>query len=306
MVNKRFTNQRYNHNQINLHKRLKNMNKLIQISAITATMMITSLVASDVLATVDGKNITKQDAQSFVKATAPQTSFEQLPANQQKMVTERLVERVLFLKASKKDSIEKSAEFKDNLEKLKDELLVSLWMKKQMENSIVSDSEAKDFYTSNPDKFKIPATVHARHILVPDEKTAKEVIEKLKSLKGDKLKEKFIELAKAESKGPTSTKGGDLGSFAKGQMVPEFDEAVFKLKKGEITLAPVKTQFGFHVIYLEDTQDSSVIAYKDVKDKIIQSLKQKEFQDKLKEVAKELKAKAKITYTKTAKIEEKK
>jgi len=282
------------------------MKKLIQISAITATIMISGLVASDVLATVDGKNITKVDAESFVKATAPQASFEQLPANQQKMVTERLVERVLFLKASKTDGIEKSAEFKENLEKLKGELLISLWMKKQMENALVSDSEAKDFYTKNPDKFKIPATVHARHILVPDEKTAKNIIEKLKSLKGDELKNKFIELAKAESKGPTSTKGGDLGSFAKGQMVPEFDEAVFKLKKGEITLTPVKTQFGFHVIYLEDTKDSSVIAYKDVKDKIVQSLKQKQFQDKLKEVAKELKSKAKITYTETPKVEEKK
>ncbi|MBL0721758.1 MAG: peptidylprolyl isomerase [Sulfurovum sp.] len=281
------------------------MKKLIQISAITATVMITSLVASDVLAVVDGKNITKQDAQSFVKATAPQASFKQLPANQQQMVTERLVERVLFLKASKKDEIEKSAEFEENLKKLQDELLVSLWMKKQMENAIVSDSESKDFYTKNPDKFKVPATVRARHILVPDEKTAKEVIEKLKSLKGDKLKDKFIELAKAESKGPTSTKGGDLGSFAKGQMVPEFDEAVFKLKKGEITLVPVKTQFGFHVIYLEDTQASSIVAYKDVKDKIVQSLKQKQFQEKLTEVAKELKSKAKITYTAVPKVEEK-
>jgi parvulin-like peptidyl-prolyl isomerase len=273
------------------------MKKLIQVSAITATMMISGLMASDILATVDGKNITKADAQSFVKATAPQASFEQLPANQQKMVAERLVERVLFLKASKKDAIDKTPEFKDNLEKLKDELLVSLWMKKQMENAVVSDSEAKDFYTANPEKFQIPATVHARHILVPDEKTAKEIIEKIKPLKGDKLKDKFIELAKAESKGPTSTKGGDLGSFAKGQMVPEFDKAVFALKKGEITLVPIKTQFGFHVIYLESTEDASTIAFDEVKDKIVQALKQKQFQAKLSEVAKELKDNAKITYT---------
>ena len=233
----------------------------------------------------------------LTKATAPQASFSQLPQNQQKMVAERLVERILFLKASKKDAIDKTPEFKDNLEKLKDELLVSLWMKKQMENAVVSDSEAKDFYTANPEKFQIPATVHARHILVPDEKTAKEIIEKIKPLKGDKLKDKFIELAKAESKGPTSTKGGDLGSFAKGQMVPEFDKAVFALKKGEITLVPIKTQFGFHVIYLESTEDASTIAFDEVKDKIVQALKQKQFQAKLSEVAKELKDNAKITYT---------
>jgi len=282
------------------------MKKLIRVSAITATMIISGLMASDVIATVDGKNITKQDAQSFVKATAPQASFEKLPPKQQRMVAERLVERVLFLKASKKDAIEKTPEFKENLEKLKDELLVSLWMKKQMENAVVSNSEAKEFYSANPDKFKIPATVHARHILVPDEKTAKEIIEKLKALKGDDLKDKFIALAKAESKGPTSTKGGDLGSFAKGQMVPEFDKAVFALKEGTITESPIKTQFGFHIIYLEDTQPESTIPFDEVKDKIVQALKQKQFQVKLAEVAKELKSKAKITFADAPKVEEKK
>ncbi len=259
-------------------------------------MITTTVMASDILATVDGRNITSQDAEAFVRATAPKATFDQLPPKQQKMIAERLVERILFIKAAQKEGVEKETEFKDNLEKLKEELLVSLWMKKQMDNAIVSDSEAKDFYTKNPDKFQVPESVSARHILIPDEKTAKEIIVELKELKGDALKEKFIELAKAKSTGPTGAKGGDLGSFSKGQMVPEFDTAVFALKKGEITVAPVKTQFGFHVIYLEDTKEASTVAFDEVKEKIVQALKQQQFQQKLSEVAKELKSKAKITY----------
>jgi len=272
------------------------MKRVIKVSIVAATLMLTGAVASDVLATVDGKNVTKQDAQLFVRATAPGNNFENLTPAQKKMITDRLVERVLFIEAAKKEGIEKTAEFKDNLAKLKDELMLSLWMKTQMDNAIVSDSEAKEFYEANKNKFKVAETVHARHILVTDEKTAKEIIKELKGLKGEALKKKFIELAKVKSTGPTGAKGGDLGTFAKGQMVPEFDDAVFKLKKDEITLEPVKTQFGYHVILVEDKKEAGVIPYAQVKDKIIQTLKQKQFQTKLAEVAKELKSKAKIEY----------
>ena len=109
------------------------MKNLIKVSVITATMIATNLVSSDILATVDGRNITSQDAEAFVRATAPKASFAQLPENQQKMIAERLVERVLFIKAAKKEGVDKEAEFKSNMEKLKEELLVSLWMKKQMD-----------------------------------------------------------------------------------------------------------------------------------------------------------------------------
>jgi parvulin-like peptidyl-prolyl isomerase len=272
-----------------------NMKKIIKISLVAA-MMATGAMASDILATVDGKNITRQDAQLFVRATAPGTDFEQLTPEQKKMITDRLVERILFIKAAKKEGIENTPEYKENLEKLKDELLASLWMKAQMDNAIVSDSEAKEFYEANKDKFKKPATVHARHILVTDEESAKQVIDQLKTLKGEALKTKFIELAKSKSTGPTGPKGGDLGEFAKGQMVPEFDAAVFKLKDGEITMIPVKTQFGYHVIFLEKSNPESVVPYEQVKERIMQTLKQKQFQTKLSEVAKELRSKAKISY----------
>jgi parvulin-like peptidyl-prolyl isomerase len=94
-------------------------------------------------------------------------------------------------------------------------------MKMQMDNTIVSDSEAKEFYDKNAKKFMQQDSVHARHILVKEEKEAQEIIDTLALLKDKALQEKFIELAKAKSTGPSGPKGGDLGNFSKGQMVPE-------------------------------------------------------------------------------------
>jgi len=270
------------------------MVKIIKTSLVAAALMASSLVASDILATVDGKNITKQDAEAFVNATSPNAHFSQLNPAQQKMITERLIEKALFTELAKKEGIEKEPEFKEALSKIKDELLVNLWMKKQLDSIIISNSEAKEFYDKNKDKFVQKETVHARHILVPDEKTAQKIINELKGLKGKALQTKFIELAKAKSKGPSAPKGGDLGNFAKGQMVPEFSKAVWGLKKGQITLKPVKTQFGYHVIYLEDKTAAQPVPYDKVKNQIIASLKQQEFAKKVAAIAKELKSKAKI------------
>ncbi len=273
------------------------MKRIIKVSVIAASMMMTGLMASDILATVNGKNITKQDAQLFVRATAPGANFEQLTVEQKKMITDRLVERDLFTEAAQKEGIEKTPEYKENIVKLQNELLVSLWMKAQMDNAIVSDSEAKEFYETNKDKFKTPESFQARHILVETEESAKELIAQLKTLQGKALQTKFIALAKSKSTGPSGENGGELPPFGKGQMVPEFEEAVFKLKDGEVTVIPVKTKFGYHVILLEEKKAESVVPYEQVKEKIVQTLKQKQFQVKLSEVAKELKSKATITFS---------
>jgi parvulin-like peptidyl-prolyl isomerase len=270
------------------------MLKLAKTSLLAVAVMATSIVASDILVTVNGKNITKQDAEQFVAAAQQNAHFAQLDAAQQNMIKERLIEKVLFTELAAKEGIENEAEYKAAMANIKDELLVNIWMKKQLDTTLVSDSEAKEFYEKNKDKFKQPETVTASHILVKTEKEAKEVIELLKPLSGAKLKSEFVTLAKAKSTGPSGPKGGDLGTFAKGQMVPEFAEAVWALKDGTITLDAVKTQFGYHIIYLEKKNTAQALAYDQVKEKIIASLKQQQFAVKVAEVAKELKAKAKI------------
>ena len=270
------------------------MLKLAKTSILTVAMMATALTASDILATVNGKNITKQEAETFVKSQSPQASFATLTPAQQAMIVDRLVEKNLFIELAAKEGIDKKPEFQRNMEKIKEELLVNMWMKEQMDNAVVSDSEAKAFYDKNQDKFKQKATVHARHILVKDEKEAQAIIDEMKTLKGDALKAKFIELAKAKSTGPSGPKGGDLGNFSKGQMVPEFSKAVWGLDVGSMTTAPVKTQFGYHVIYLEGKNEAAATPYDKVKENIIASLKQQQFAKKIAEVAKELKSKANI------------
>jgi parvulin-like peptidyl-prolyl isomerase len=269
------------------------MFKLAKASLFIAAATL-SLSASDVLLTVNGKNITKQDAQVLVSAAAPNTSYADLKPQEQEMIKERLVEKVLFGELAKKEGIENDPEYKKTLEMIKDELVINVWMKKQLDNVIVSDSEAKDFYEKNSDKFMQEATLHARHILVKTEQEAQKIIDELKPQQGKALQEKFVALAKAKSTGPSGPNGGDLGTFKKGQMVPTFSEAVWALQEGKITTKPVKTRFGYHVIYLEKKNPASAMAYDEVKPQIVATLKQKQFTTKIQEMAKELKKKATI------------
>ncbi|UFH58711.1 peptidylprolyl isomerase [Sulfurovum mangrovi] len=270
------------------------MFKLAKASLFIAAATL-SLAASDVLLTVNGKNITKQDAQVLVSAAAPNTSYADLKPQEQEMIKERLVEKVLFGELAKKEGIENDPEYKKTLEMIKAELVINVWMKKQLDNVVVSDSEAKDFYEKNSDKFMQEATLHARHILVTTEQEAQKIIDELKPLQGKALQEKFVALAKSKSTGPSGPNGGDLGTFKKGQMVPTFSEAVWALQEGKITTKPVKTRFGYHVIYLEKKNPASAMAYAEVKPQIVATLKQKQFTTKIQEMAKELKKKATIS-----------
>ena len=271
---------------------MKKTKSLLLVLALGATMAH----AGDVLATVNGKKVTTEDAERFIRASNPQQSFTTLKESDKKIVTDRLVERVLFIEAAKKAEVEKEPAFQKALSIAKDELMINQWMKDQYDATVVSDGEAKEFYEKNKVQFNKPAQVKARHILIKeDEAAAKKIIEELKGLSGEKLKEKFIALAKSKSEGPTGPKGGDLGYFGEGQMVAPFNKAVFALKKGEITKAPVKTQFGYHVIYLEDKKEAAALPYEQVKPQIVQNLKQAQFRKMLEKSAKELKSKADIT-----------
>ena len=263
---------------------------------LTACMLsIGTLYASDIIATVDSVKITKDDADRFIQASQPTMNYDMLNDKQKKQVIDRLIERELFSEEAERAGIENDPEFKKLLEQQKKDLMVAQWMKNDFEKTIVSDGEVKAFYNNNKKKFEVPAQVHARHILVKSEKKAQEIINSLKGLKGEELKSKFIELAKKESTGPTGVKGGDLGYFTASQMVLPFSKAAFALKKGGITLKPVKTQFGYHVIYVEDKKPAQILPFDTVKDKIRQSLKEKEFREKMELKASELKKRAKIT-----------
>ena len=270
------------------------MKKFLSTAVAVIALGTASLSAADTLATVNGTPVTVEDASIYVAQTQPGARFDALTADQKKMIVDRLIERVLFIEQAKKEGIEKDPEYQRLLARDKEELMVRTWITKQFENTVISDSEAKKYYDEHKEEFKVPAQVHARHILLKDEKGAKEILAQLKGLKGDALKKRFIELAKAKSTGPTGPKGGDLGYFASGQMVKPFNDAVFAMKKGDVSTQPVKTQFGYHIIYVEDVKPSATVSYKDAKDRIIAMLKQKTFSAKMAKLAENLKSKSKI------------
>ena len=270
------------------------MRRILSTAAAVIALGTVALSAAETLATVNGTPVTTEDANIYVAQTQPGARFDALNADQKKMIVDRLIERVLFIDQARKEGIEKDPEFQRLLARDREELMVRTWITKQFENTVISDSEAKAYYDKHPDEFKIPAQVHARHILLKDEKSAQEVLAQLKGLKGDALKKRFIELAKTKSTGPTGPKGGDLGFFAPGQMVKPFNDAVFAMKKGELSAKPVKTQFGYHVIYVDETKPAKTVPYKEAKDRIVGMLKQKTFSAKMAKLAASLKAKSKI------------
>ncbi len=284
----------YNTDKI-FQKGSKKMKKLV-IAGMSAAVLALSLPAADVLATVNGHKITKQEVQEVMGAIGARASYDALPENVRKKVLDQVIEQQLLQEKALKSGIEKSKEYKEALAKLKNKLALDIWMKKELESVKVTDAEAKKVYEEHKNAFKRPETVHARHILVKTEEEAKKIIAELGKTPKGKLKEKFIELAKAKSTGPSAPRGGDLGTFGRKQMVKPFSDAAFALKAGEYTKTPVHTQFGYHVIYVEEKNPAQTIPFAEVKDRIKQNLKLEKFKKKIQKVAEELKSKAKIKY----------
>ncbi len=265
---------------------------MTRMTKLFATLLFaTTLVSANTLVTVNGNAITQADVDTALM-NATQGRFNQVPAEKQaefrKQVLEQLIAKELVYADAVKTGVLKSKDFNAEYEKVqarvKKELAIQVWQKKELDSVKVTNKEAKAYYDSNKEEFNEKGSVHARHILVKTEAEAKTIEKGLKSLKGDKLKAKFIEEAKAKSTGPSGPKGGDLGYFAQGQMVPEFNDKVFNMKVGTIS-APVKTQFGYHLIYLEDKKAPKTLGYTEVKTFIEDRLKMEKFkvvmQDKM-------------------------
>lgn len=272
----------------------------IVTKVVTSLAVVSTLAMGQTLVTVNGKAITDQEVNAELMQ-ATQGRFNQVPPEKQaqfrQQVLEQLVAKELIYNDAQKTGIMKSKEFKDEYakvqERVKKELAIQVWQKVELDKVNVSAKELKKYYDSNKEEFNEKESVHARHILVKTEGEAKAIASQLQGLKGGTLKSKFIELAKEKSTGPSGPKGGDLGFFAQGQMVPEFNAKVFSMKVGTIS-EPVKTQFGFHVIYLEEKKAGQTRAYTEVKSFIEQRLKMEKFKSVMQDKMMALKNKATI------------
>ncbi len=242
-----------------------------------------------VLAEVNSGSITTGDFDRELK-NLPEylKAMADTPQGRKEML-DTMVIRELILQQASKDGLDKGAEIEEKLQDLKKRLIVESFLKKKVEvESKVSDEDMKKFYEQNKDKFKSGEQIKASHILVKTEKEAKEVQAQLKA--GGN----FEELAKKSSVDSSSAKGGDLGWFGKGSMVPAFEKAALALREGQVSDV-VKSDFGFHIIKLTGKRPAGIRPFEEVKEQIkgaIMPTKQQEVFQKIKE---ELKKTAKIT-----------
>ncbi|MFZ6819085.1 foldase protein PrsA [Undibacterium sp. Ji22W] len=238
--------------------------------------------ASVIAATVNGKPISTKQVDMIMKQQAAQG----MPDNPEmrKMIIDNLAMASLVAQEAVKKGLDKSGDVADQLEMMKTNVLAQSFVEDYLKNTPVTDAE----YAAEYDKIKATTAGNeysARHILVEKEDDAKAIIAKLK--KDVKV---FAALAKAQSKDPGSKdKGGELGWFDPRGMVPEFGSAVAKLEKGKFTEEPVKSQYGYHVIILDDSRAKEAPSLEQVKPRLTQQLQQqslKKFLDGLKEKAK--------------------
>ena len=272
--------------------------RLLTAGAVLATITLANtapLAAQDtVLVSVNDVKITEKDLQLAASEIGPQLSS--VPEDQrQAVLVEYLIENTLFALAGKKDNVGESDGFEDRISYYRQRAMRDAFFDKAVTNA-VTEADAKKVYDEQIGSQTPKEEVRARHILVKTEAEARDVIERVN--RGDE----FADLAKELSTGPSNTRGGDLGFFAKGQMVKPFEDAVFKLEKGGVS-DPVKTQFGWHVIKLEEKRKQEVPKFGPLKQRIMASLVQRKAQ----EVLESLRTDAKIEFvdqTLKAKLEE--
>ncbi|CAA6801379.1 MAG: Foldase protein PrsA precursor (EC [uncultured Campylobacterales bacterium] len=255
----------------------------------SALLVATTLnLSAKTYATVDGINITEKE----IAMVNPNLNINTLDATQKELLINKMIDNVVLTKYALKQDITKSTQFKEALEQLKANLALQAFMENQFKSTVVKEKDARKAFEENKEQIAQNKQVSARHILVKTEDEAKQIIAELSKAKN--VQEKFIELAKELSTGPSGKNGGDLGWFSKEKMVPEFSTAAFALNTGEFTKNPVKTQFGYHVIFVQGSSDN----FEDIKDGLIKDLTLQKFQVKIDELAKELRKDSKIKINK--------
>lgn len=271
------------------------------LSIIAVCALGGSALEAKVLATVDGEQITEAVFDE-IRAQNPGFDFDKLTKEQQKELLTQAINNVLIAKEAKRVKLDSTPEFTQAFDKItqniKDRLLVQAWAQKQVQEIAsqggASEQDARAYYDSHKAEFSKP-NVHARHIVVKTEAEAKKIIDELNKTPKNKAESKFIELANKQTIDPGNKQaqnGGDLGAFEREHMVKPFSDAAFSMSPGSYSKAPVKTEFGYHVIYLIAKADK--YEFDNIKQPLINMLNEKKVADTMKSKVDELRAKAKI------------
>jgi peptidyl-prolyl cis-trans isomerase C len=237
---------------------------ILALAALGATSHPGFAQDDKVVAKVNGKTITEADMR-FANAEIG-AQLGDIPENvKRRALAEYLIDNALFAEAAIAAKIAADPAFEDQMQYVRRRLLREQYFEKQLKAAI-SEADAKKIYDQRLTQLKPEDEVAARHILVDTEEKAKELLAKIKA-GGD-----FSALAK-ENSADTGSKeqGGLLGYFGRGQMVPEFEKAAFTMTKGQVS-EPVKTNFGWHIIKLEDRRRKPPPSFDEVKETILNSL----------------------------------
>jgi peptidyl-prolyl cis-trans isomerase C len=258
-------------------------NKLVSSIALVALMGgLSSGANAQNVAIVNGKAVPLARVEALAQQVA--RSGRQVTPEMQQQIKDEVIAREIFIQEAQKMGLDTSEDFKTQMDLARQTILIRELFGNYQKTHAVTDEEIKAEY----DKFASANSAkeyRARHILVEKEADAKAIIAQLK--KGGK----FDEIAKKSSKDPGSgAKGGDLDWAPAGNYVAEFSTALTALTKGKMTETPVKSQFGYHVIRLDDVRDAQLPKLEDVKPQVSQQLQQQ----KLAKYQDELRAKAKI------------
>lgn len=239
-----------------------------QQTTATNSMPTTTVSKENAVAIVNGTYISKASLSALEEEVALRSRGRKLPKDK---LLEELIQREILQQEAINKKLDESADFLERLDTIKKSLLAQAAVQDYLKSSPLTDAEIEAEYNKNV--AKSGTEYQARHILVKTEEEAKQIIEELK--KGAD----FIELAKTKSTGPSGPKGGDLGWFAAGQMVPPFSEATIALEDGKFTTEPVKTQFGWHIILREGSRKQTPPPFESVKEQIRPMLQRKKTQD---------------------------
>lgn len=218
-----------------------------------------------VLATVNGREVLEQDVDMLLRSLDPQRAAQFHSPEGRAQLLEELISQELFYLDAIKTGLDKDQEFISELEKTKEQVLKQFAIHKVLKDVKVNEEETLSYYEKNKNQFVEGESVRASHILIDDEDKAKEAAQEIKAGLS------FEEAAQKYSACPSSAQGGDLGFFTRGKMVPQFEEAAFKMEVGEIS-QPVKSDFGYHIIKLVDKKEEDSKSYDQVKEEIRQRM----------------------------------
>jgi peptidyl-prolyl cis-trans isomerase C len=222
-----------------------------------------------VLAKVNGKEITRFDVEQFMRSLGQERAAQFNNEEGRKKLLDELINQNLYLADAIDSKIEETAEYQNEMARMKEVILTQVNINSTMRGVGIVESEIKDHFDKNQAKYNKPASANTSHILVPTEEECKSIREKIVNNEID-----FAEAAKQYSKCPSSQKGGELGMYPKGQMVPEYDAVSFSMEVGKIS-QPVKTQFGYHLIKLNENNDVKTVSFEEVKNQVANDLRSK-------------------------------